>query len=100
VKRGFWGHQIASHSENGRIGASQAEIKPCPADYCCDNSSAGCAWNNDTACQGNRDQTQSLCGGCKQGFSQSIDGTNCVHDSECGGGSKSGIYVLKHISLW
>jgi hypothetical protein len=99
VKSGFWGHKIVSHSENGRIGASQAEIMLCPTGYCCDHSS-GCAWNTDDTCQGNRNQTQSLCGGCKQGFSQSIDGMNCVHDNECGGGSKSGIYVLKQISLW
>jgi hypothetical protein len=98
VKGGFWGHRIVSHIENGRTEASQAEIMPCPTGYCCDDDT-GCTWDNDDACQGNHDNTQPLCGGCKQDFSQSIDGTGCVSDSECNG-RKVKVYMLKQLSFW
>jgi hypothetical protein len=95
VKSGFWGHKIVSHHK------SKLEIVPCPKGYCCSDTIKGCTWDDDGACQGHRNHTQPMCGGCKQGFSQLIDGTDCVSDSECNG-HKVGVYyyMLKQLSFW
>ena len=58
----------------------------CPDGYCCGNRSDGCAWDSDDACLGDRSHSYPLCGGCKHGFSQAIDGVGCVENSSCGGG--------------
>jgi hypothetical protein len=100
VKNGFWGHKILSHNKSGR---TEAEIMPCPTGYCCDDddTGTGCNWDNDDACKGHRDHTQPMCGGCKQDFSQSIDGTGCISDGECNGRKVSiYYYMLQQLGFW
>jgi hypothetical protein len=72
----------------------------CPEGYCCANRSAGCAWNSDDACQGNRSRKYPLCGGCQQHFSQAIDGVGCVADAECGGDGIMRYILLQLFVVW
>jgi hypothetical protein len=106
VKAGFWGHAIrvpiASSSTEGPSAdgnVSQAEVKLCPAGYCCSDDDNGCAWDGDQACQGHRSRGYPMCGGCKQGFSQAIDRTACVINSECGSHSST-VYALLQLGFW
>jgi hypothetical protein len=75
-----------------------ALIEPCPLGYCCDNPTDGCDWNASEACQGNRDRSYPLCGGCLPGFSQTIDGINCIQDEKCG--KKSAAYITAQLLFW
>jgi hypothetical protein len=75
-----------------------ARIEPCPLGYCCDNPTDGCDWDATEACQGNRDRLYPLCGGCLPGFSQTIDGINCIQDEECG--EKNAAYITAQLLFW
>lgn len=64
----------------------------CPALYCCSQNihfdGSTCMWrggiSSDTACRGNRNSSVPLCGDCLANFSHTIDGVDCVSDTECG----------------
>ena len=88
---GFW----ASFSADGKLG----DATRCPRNYCgCNNipnfNYSSCQLEppfsrtfqpdvrtNDNLCNGNR--TGVLCGGCKSGFTQSLDGYSCISNEEC-----------------
>jgi hypothetical protein len=91
VSVGFW----ASFSADGRL----SNATRCPQKYCgCKNTEAfngttcqlippldpGFQPNlraNDNLCNGNRSGV--LCGGCKPGFTQSLDGYSCISNDVC-----------------
>jgi hypothetical protein len=50
-------------------------------------------------CVGNRNATYPLCGGCNDGYSQSITTLNCVPDSLFGGTAAAG-YAFGQIAYW
>jgi predicted outer membrane repeat protein len=95
VKAGFWGLKTVDSDS----GLPLAEIKLCPVGYCCKNTTAGCAWDGNDACQGNRNRSVPLCGGCQTHFSQSIDGTSCVQNDACGGHSAAA-YASVQLLYW
>eukprot|EP00935_MAST-01C_sp_MAST-1C-sp1_P002055 g2055.t1 len=94
VKAGFWGTQIHDQA----LGTQIAQIKLCPPEYCC-TAPNGCVWNSNAACMYNRSQEYPLCGGCKSGFSQAIDGVGCVRDQDCGGRGVV-LYMSVQICYW
>jgi hypothetical protein len=115
VTTGFWGYATPSgpvgggHNQsvqssvdsrivNERTFGTQLTVLVCPAGYCCAQDVAPCFWDSETACPGNRDHIHPLCGGCKQNYSQAIDGSNCVPDEECGKGV--GLYVTMQLVYW
>jgi hypothetical protein len=91
VSVGFW----VSFSANGKVGAATR----CPPNYCgCRNipdyKYPFCQLEppfaqefqpdvriSDNLCNGNR--AGLLCGGCKPGFTQSLDGYSCISNEEC-----------------
>jgi hypothetical protein len=91
VSVGFW----ASFSSDGKL----SETTRCPQNYCgCNNipnfNDSSCLLEppfsptfqsdvrtNDNLCNGNRCGV--LCGGCKSGFTQSLDGYSCISNEEC-----------------
>jgi hypothetical protein len=91
VSLGFW----ANFSADGRL----SSVSRCPPKYCgCRNierySSTSCQLEppfspgyqlnlriNDNLC--NRNRTGVLCGGCKPGFTQSLDGYSCISNDVC-----------------
>ncbi len=91
VSVGFW----ASFSADGKLGAATR----CPRNYCgcrniLDYKNRTCQLEppfaprfqpdvrfNDNLCNGNRSGV--LCGGCKTGFTQSLDGYSCILNDEC-----------------
>jgi hypothetical protein len=91
VSVGFW----ASFGANGRLG----NVTRCPPNYCgCRNipdyNRSSCQLEpplapgfqpdvriSDNLCKGNRAGV--LCGGCKAGFTQSLDGYSCISNEEC-----------------
>jgi hypothetical protein len=91
VAVGFW----ASFSADGTLGGAAR----CPRNYCgCNNildyNDSSCLLEppfsprfqpdvrtNDNLCNGNR--TGVLCGGCKPGFTQSLDGYSCISNDVC-----------------
>jgi hypothetical protein len=83
VKSGFWGQSNVRQGQDDVLQSGWVAIVPCPLGYCCANSS-GCDWNSTTACQGNRDRSYPLCGGCIPDYSQAVDGISCVAVSNCG----------------
>ncbi|MEI8287396.1 MAG: hypothetical protein WCG15_08885 [Actinomycetes bacterium] len=86
---GFW----LTFNEDG----STTKAIRCPSNYCgCRNipdynqsscqlfppfSPESLLFPDDALCNGNRKGT--LCGGCKQGFTQSLDGYSCVSNDDC-----------------
>ena len=85
----FWGRQTSS---------TQVEFLQCPPHYCC-GSSTGCLWQTDDACQGKRNISIPLCGGCKRGYSQAIDSTSCIINSKCGL-THSARYIALQLLYW
>jgi len=91
VSVGFW----ASFSADGKLG----NATHCPRNYCgcrniLDYKNRFCqleppfspifqpdVQSNENLCNGNR--TGVLCGGCRTGFTQSLDGYSCIHNDEC-----------------
>jgi hypothetical protein len=91
VSLGFW----ANFSADGRL----SSVTRCPPKYCgCRNieryNSTSCQLEppfspgyqlnlriNDNLCNSNR--TGVLCGGCKPGFTQSLDGYSCISNDVC-----------------
>jgi hypothetical protein len=91
VSVGFW----ASFSADGKVGNATR----CPRNYCgCRNipnfNESSCLLEppfsptfqpdvrlNDNLCSGNRSGV--LCGGCRTGFTQSLDGYSCILNDEC-----------------
>jgi hypothetical protein len=91
VSVGFW----ASFSADGKLGSATR----CPPNYCgCRNipnfNDSSCLLEppfsptfqsdvrtNDNLCNGNRCGV--LCGGCKPGFTQSLNGYSCISNEEC-----------------
>ena len=68
---GFWGRE-------GAI-SSAVTMFPCPPDYCEQNTSRQVAYD---ACAA--DRVGVLCGRCRDGYSESLFGTNCIPNSLCG----------------
>jgi predicted outer membrane repeat protein len=101
VKTGFWAQRVESRSTEAGIDTAlpRAELQLCPADYCCADGANGCVWDGDEACLGHRNRSLPLCGGCQHGFSQSIDGVQCVQDIDCGGKSAAA-YVMLQLLYW
>jgi hypothetical protein len=91
VSVGVW----ATFSADGKFN----HASPCPRNYCgCNNvanfTHSSCLLEppfsptfqpdvrtNDNLCRGNRCGV--LCGGCKSGFTQSLDGYSCISNDEC-----------------
>jgi hypothetical protein len=91
VSVGFW----ASFSADGKL----SDTIRCPPNYCGCNSipnfnDSSCLLEppfsptfqsddrtNDNLCNGNRCGV--LCGGCKSGFTQSLDGYSCISNEDC-----------------
>jgi hypothetical protein len=91
VSAGFW----ANFSADGKLGRAVR----CPRNYCgcrniADYNRSNCLLEppyspnfqpdvrfNDNLCKGNRAGV--LCGGCKPGFTQSLDGYSCISNEEC-----------------
>ena len=67
---GFWG-EISRQTE--------LEMYLCPQDYCSSNISEPVAYD---ACADNRMGV--LCGRCTEGYSESLYGTSCVPNEDCG----------------
>jgi hypothetical protein len=76
---GVWGR---THSGSNADEAAVIEFASCPPKYCC--GSAVCNGTAQCADGSFRDPTAPLCGGCLAGYSESVDSTNCLPDSECG----------------
>ena len=68
---GFWG----SPQET----LSSVNMYPCPQDYCVQNTASLVAYDS---CADGR--TGMLCGRCKDGLSESLFGTDCIPDEDCG----------------
>jgi hypothetical protein len=82
VASGFW----TTISELERLDT----VRRCPRGYCgCTNSTNGCPLpapisinrSRDPLCNGNR--TGKLCGGCLDGFTQSMDDKTCISNDDC-----------------
>ncbi len=113
---GFWGTQrqlsvptvrrdvdvSVSQGKQSQMQSQKLEVElvllACPDGFCCSNRSHGCAWDSDNACLYHRSHAYPLCGGCRRGFSQAIDGVGCVPDSSCGG-RRMANYVLLQLSV-
>ena len=68
---GFWGSQHEA--------LSSVNMYPCPQDYCEQNTASLVAYDY---CADGR--TGTLCGRCKDGLSESLFGTDCIPDENCG----------------
>ena len=68
---GFWG--------SPQEALSSVNMYPCPQDYCVQNTASPVAYDY---CADGR--TGTLCGRCKDGYSESIFGTDCIPDEDCG----------------
>ena len=68
---GFWG--------NGGSMSSSVTMFACPPDYCQQNTSRQVAYD---ACA--TDRVGVLCGRCRDGYSESLFGTNCIPNGSCG----------------
>jgi hypothetical protein len=82
VTSGFW----TNYTQAGQLNNALR----CPAGYCGCGSELACPLYpplsidyrpDDALCNGNR--TGVLCGGCKQNFTQSLDGVTCLSNDEC-----------------
>ena len=68
---GFWGNE-------GSL-SSSVTMFACPPDYCQQNTSRQVAYD---ACA--VDRVGVLCGRCRDGYSESLFGTNCIPNGSCG----------------
>ena len=82
VTSGFW----TNYTPAGQLN----NVLRCPTGYCGCGSELACPLYpplsidyrpEDALCNGNR--TGVLCGGCKQNFTQSLDGVTCMSNDEC-----------------
>ena len=68
---GFWGR--------AKPNTSSVTMYPCPQDYCVQNKATSVAYDS---CADGR--TGLLCGRCRDGYSESLFGTECIPDENCG----------------
>lgn len=71
---GYWG---------GRV-KGKFITYPCPPHYCHFEKNYFYSYNQSRICADNRNNTAPLCGKCKEHFTVSLGGENCVKASKCG----------------
>lgn len=71
----FWGS--TTHFASGKVGT--VAMYQCPQEYCTQNNNSNVFYDS---CAENRVGT--LCGRCANGFSESLFGTNCIPNDQCG----------------
>jgi hypothetical protein len=103
VKPDFYGSLVLAPSGVDRPSAIGAAVPTvlfttCPENYCANSSNT--TGFHECRAASRRDPAVALCGACLQGYSQTLDDTNCVANSQCAGNDWFGAVFIAMVLVY